>query len=140
MAIIDSKLVFCDNQAYSDGSAGDIESTNSIDLGDDHTTHYPGNGTPLYVNCTISTAASTTAGTSIQAFLQDSADNSTFATVAAGEVVLAAAQTVGTKMLDGIILPSNIRRYVQVMWTAVGSIVNTGSASAQLSLGNIDNT
>jgi len=142
MAILDSKLSFSDNQAYSAGTAGTVASTNVIDLGVGHTTHYPGNGTPLYVNATISTTATTNAGNSIQAVLQDSANDSSFATIVAGPVIdnAIAEQTIGKKMLDGVVLPSSTRRYVRLAYIADGNIVNTGCVTAQLSLGNIDNT
>ena len=74
MAIIDAKLVFCTDLAFSDGSAGDIDSTNIIDLGLPNakkgvaTAVDIGAGTPIYVNGFITTAV-TSGGTSIQAKL-----------------------------------------------------------------------
>ena len=150
MAIIDAKLVFCTDLAFSDGSAGDIDSTNIIDLGLPNakkgvaTAVDIGAGTPIYVNGFITTAV-TSGGTSIQAKLVHCATvGGTYVDLVAGEVILtgsaSAVNAVGVDMMGGVALPPNHMQFLMVRFTAVGSVTSAGKASAFLSLGNFGRT
>ena len=100
--ITDQLLVLADNQSLSKSAP----STNVVDLLQDKPT--PGMSKLLYVGVIVN---ETITGT-LQPILEDSADNSTYATAAAGPILTAPAA--GTVLY--IPVPFETRRYLRVNW------------------------
>jgi len=95
-------LVLADNQSLSKSAP----STNVVDLLQDKPT--PGMSKLLYVGVIVNEAITGT----LQPILEDSADNSTYATAAAGPTLTAPAA--GTVLY--IPVPFETRRYLRVNW------------------------
>lgn len=112
--ITDEKLKMHDN-ANCFASGADVNST-SLDM----VSAKADIGEGLPVRCRVALTAAVTGGTSIQAVLQDSADDASFADVYLGAVVLVAAAVAGKVLMD-IDLPPGLRRYVRVAFRNVGA-------------------
>lgn len=67
-------------------------------------------------------------GGSIQAVLQDSADNVTFADVVAGNVIAAASVVLGSDLLNvRMLLTPKLRRYVRVVYRITTAVFTAGT-------------
>jgi len=115
MAIRDEQLLLSSAQVVTTTA----DSTNTIDT--ELTTLVPGES---WLNVRVAVAMA--GGTSIQVLLQDSANNSSFATILSGPVVLTATGIVGYWLLS-VQLPRTTRRYLKLNYTIVGTM-DTGAA------------
>ena len=131
MGYIDSELLLSVSQAVT--ALGDTPSTNAYDAGvviaqgDTSRT-----GENVWFNVLVSTTATSGGSATIQAVLQDSADNSTFADVLSGPVVAVASATAGTTLLQ-IQPPVGIRRYHRIAYRIGTATLTAGKFDAWLS-------
>lgn len=109
--------------AFSAGS--DVISTNVYDTG---AAADSGAGETLFLFARM--ASNLVGGTSIQAVLQDSADNATFADLQASKPVLLAGAVAGA-ILAKARLPVGCRRYLRVVYRSVGT-TTAGTADAYI--------
>lgn len=109
---------FADDQDLA-GGAATTPSTNVRDMGS-ATLGDIGAGQGVRVIAVVS-GEDFAGGTSVQAVLQDSADNSTFATVMSGPVVETAGAIKGKVLLEGTV-PKGMRRYHRLAFTTVGTM------------------
>lgn len=124
--ILDTQEQFSAAQSVA-AAAGDIASTNSLDTGD-ATDKGIGEHMYLYVKLVAALAG---AGSSIQAVLQDSADNATFADVQSGKVIPLASAVANAELLKQR-LPIGLRRYLRVVYRISGATSTGGTADAYL--------
>ncbi|HEV2133797.1 MAG TPA: hypothetical protein VGR47_05995 [Terracidiphilus sp.] len=127
MGMVDSELVFGEAQAVT--STGDTPSTNSYDTGGANLGPAGMTGENLWVQGICSTTPTSSGGATIQAVLQDSADNSSFADVAVGPVLPYTAVAAGTQQL-AIQPPPNMRRYWRVVWRIGTAALTAGKFDA----------
>lgn len=131
MSIQDAELILSDDQAL----VATADSTNTIDLGAgiDHLNSaiVLNAGESMrhqFLNVLVTTSFA--AATSYQFALQDSADDSSFA---ATEIITPAI-VIATLIAGYVVLrtpiPSNIRRYIKMVYTEAGSTENAGTVSA----------
>ena len=113
MGMIDNEVVFCEAQAVT--STGDTASTNTYDNGGATLGDAGQTGENLWVRARCSTTATSGGSATVQAVLQDSADNITFADVVAGNAIAVASVTAGTDLLT-VQPPPGMRRYWQIAW------------------------
>ncbi len=123
--ILDNQAVFANAQAVT--ALGDTPSTNSYDTG-------PGNSGPgygdLWLLAKVNTGFTSGGAGTLQAVLQDSADNSSFADVMAMSPALALAALGANKAIATVRLPGNLRRYIRVTWRVGTAAMTAGTASA----------
>jgi len=129
MGMIDSQLVFAEAQAAT--AEGDTASTNVLDMGS--AANGPAGLTQenLWVQAICSTATTSGGSATVQAVLQDSADNATFADVAAGPVY-ANPVAAGTRIL-AIQPPPAMRRYWRIAWRIGTAVLTAGKFDAFVS-------
>jgi hypothetical protein len=125
--IYDKNHVFSDAQAAFD-TDDTVESTNSINIG--VADPNMGAGNKKTVRVVVSTLFES--GTSVQAILQHSDDDSTWVTLLAGVVVLTAAAVVGKTLLEAV-LPAEHMQYLQVAYVNVGAN-SAGACNAWLDI------
>lgn len=130
MGMIDSQLVFAEGQAVT--ATGDTASTNVVDtraanLGDAGQTQEN-----LWVQAICTTTATSGGSATVQAVLQDSADDSTFADVAAGPVVAVANVVAGDQLLN-LQPPPGMRRYWRIVWRVATAVLTAGNFDAFIS-------
>lgn len=125
---IDSQETFSEGQSVA-AAVGDVVSTNVYDTG---AAADVGNGEELVLLAKMN-AALVGAGASIQAVLQDSADNTTFADVQAGPAVTVA-NAVANRTIARFYLPIGLRRYLRVVYRISGATTTAGTASAYIVL------
>ena len=113
-------------------SIGDTPSTNVYDTADPNSTEI-GLNDNLWLNAQVNTAITSGGSATLQAVLQDSADNSAWADVLAGPVVTLANLVAGTQLLL-VNPPVGTRRYVRVVWRVATAALTGGTLSAFLSL------
>lgn len=122
--ILDNQTVYANAQAVT--ATGDNASTNSYD-------HGPGNAGPgagdLWLIAKTVAAVTSGGAATVQAVLQDSADNATFADVAASPA-LALAALGANKAIVLMRFPGNVRRYTRVVWRVGTAVLTAGSFSA----------
>ena len=117
--IIDKSLIYSEDQDITATAA----STNALD----HVkAGFPYKDAMLYVKV----GTTFTNLTSLAIAFQDSADNSTFATLFS-KTVLAADLTAGAKVLQ-IPLPAGVRRYTRMYYTVTGSAPDAGDVYAAI--------
>jgi len=128
--IIDNELVLSAAQAVTTSGA-DTASTNSYDTG--QTSASVGlTGENLWLNVIVNTAVTSAGAATVQAVLQDSADNATFADVIAGPVLAKAACTAGASLLV-LQLPLGLRRYFRVVYRVAVADLTAGKFDAYVS-------
>lgn len=124
--ILDQQTTFSDNQAAGT-STGTTVSSNTLDTrqcGDD-----VGRGLVFYA---IVTGAGTPgSGSTLQASLETSADNVTFAPVWTGAAMETPAK--GAYLARGVALPPGLKRYLRVKYT-VGTAAYTAAATVTAGL------
>lgn len=125
--MLDDKLILSEKQSIV-GATGDIVSTNVIDF--QAVKPDPGTGRPVYLNAVI---AESVAGGSVALALQDSADNSTYATKYTTGAIAAASLPAGTKVLR-MPLPEGLARYIRVQYTISSAATTAGKVTAWLDI------
>lgn len=120
---LDKTLRMSEDQAV---TATAVSST-VIDLGADH--EDLGTGLDVFIECRIGADFAT--NDSIQASLQDSANDSSFADIIAGPVVLVADAIEGKRLL-GTLVPIGHRRYLRMNYTVAGSNASAGTVDAHI--------
>ena len=131
MGMIDSESIFCESQAVV--NVGDTASTNSIDNGGANGQGDAGQTQEnLWINAVCTTTATSGGGATVQAVLQDSADDVTFADVQAGPAV-AVASVVAGKVLLQIQPPPGMREYWRVVWRVGTAALTAGNFDAWIS-------
>lgn len=125
MGMLDSEIQFSIAQAPT--ATGDTASTNVYDSGGANGQGDAGQtGENLWVNVVVKTAMTSAGSATMQAVLQDSADNATFADVALGPALAynATAAAAGSSLLR-IQPPVGMRRYWRTVYR-IGTAVLTG--------------
>jgi hypothetical protein len=112
--MLDSEIIFAEGQAVTSHSA-DTASTNVYDNGSAVLGDAGQTGEHLWVQALVSTTPTSSGSATIQAVLQDSADNSSFADVVAGPVIAYASAPAGTQLL-AVQPPPGMRRYWRIAW------------------------
>lgn len=130
MAILDKQLEFSDAQAVTATAA----STNVIDL-DTAAPNIGSSGTPIYAEVRVNTTCTSGGSATIDAVLQDSADNSSFATLVAPAQVAVAAATAGVVIMR-VPLPAKHRRYLRINYTIGTANLTAGKFDAFLTTGH----
>jgi len=129
--MLDNEIIFAEAQAVT--ATGDTASTNVYDCGGANGQGDAGQtGENLWVQAFCSTSATSGGSATVQAVLQDSADNSTFADVIAGAVVAVASVTAGTALLQ-VQPPPGMRRYWRVVWRVGTAVLTAGKFDAFVS-------
>lgn len=131
MGYLDSELQFSVAQAVT--ATGDTASTNVYDTGGANGQGACGlTGENLWVNVVINTTVTSGGAATVQAVLQDSADNSTFADVAAGNALALAASTAKTVLLQ-LQPPPTMRRYWRIAYRIGTAVLTAGKFDAYVS-------
>lgn len=131
MGMLDSELVLSAAQAVT--ATGDDASTNVYDSGGANGQGDAGQTDEnLWVNVTVNTTATSGGSATIQAVLQDSADNATFADVVAGAAVAVANATAGTALLQ-LQPPPGMRRYWRIVYRIGTAVLTAGKFDAYVS-------
>lgn len=127
--MLDDKLVLSEEQAETTAAAHD--STNTIDL--TVASPDPGTGRPLYLNVVVDTTFTSGGSATLTVALQDSANNSSFASVYETSAIAVASLTAG-KVLIKMALPANLRRYVKLVYTIGTAAMTAGKINAWIDL------
>lgn len=122
--MMDKQAIFCEDQAVTVSA----ESDDYIDL--EVADPNIGEGTPIKLKVQVTDDADFAGGTSIQVELEDSANASSWADVILGKVVALADAVAGKVLFSGYI-PDEIRRYIRVYFTVVGTM-SAGAVTAWL--------
>jgi len=128
--MLDAEIMFCEAQAVT--ATGDTASTNVYDAGGASIGDAGQTGENLWVQATCSTTATSGGSATVQAVLQDSADNSTFADVVAGPAV-AVASVIAGKVLLQVQPPPGMRRYWRIVWRVGTAVLTAGKFDAYVS-------
>ena len=131
--IVDNNLYMSDAQAITASAA----SSKSLDMV--NALRNVGGGEPVELVVQVASALLASGGAAnLTVALQDSADNSSFATVVSGPAVAKASLVAGFELLR-IRLPAGLRRYIQVYYTADTNDFTSGTVNAYLVLDRQDN-
>ena len=131
--ITDNHLYMSDAQAITATGA----STKSLDMAT--ALRNVGSGEPIELVVAVKAQLLASGGAaSLTVALQDSADNSTFATVVTGPAVAKASLVAGFELLR-IRLPAGLQRYIQILYTATTNDFTSGTVDAYLALDRQDN-
>jgi len=130
MGMLDQSTKLASAQAVT--STGDTASTNVYDSGSANTSDLSMTGENLYINAVVDTTATSGGSATLQAVLQDSADNSTFADVLIGKEVAVASLTAGTVLLQTT-PPVGMRRYFRIVWRVGTAALTAGKFTAYVS-------
>lgn len=130
MGMIDNNTKLATAQAVT--LVGDTASTNTYDSGDANSADM-GLQQNLWVNAVVATAATSAGAATVQAVLQDSADNVTFADASVGPVVALAGLVVGAQLMLAA-PPVGLKRYVRVAWRVGTAALTAGAFTAYISL------
>lgn len=126
--ILDNNLMMSDAQAVTATAA----STKSIDT--QHALRDIGDGEPIELVVQVKETLLASGGAAtLTVALQDSDDNSSFASVVVGAAIAKASLLAGYELLR-ITLPKGLRRYIQVHYTATTNNFTSGSVNAFLVL------
>lgn len=130
MGMIDNSTKLASAQAVT--STGDTASTNIYDNGNANASDMSMTGENLWINAVVATAPTSSGAATIQAVLQDSADNSSWADVLAGTAFAYTAATAGTVLLQ-VQPPTGLRRYVRIAWRVGTAALTAGAFTAYVS-------
>ena len=131
MGMLDNEVIFSDAQAVT--ATGDDASTNVYDNGGANGQGDNGQTQEnLWVNVLVNTTATSGGSATIQAVLQDSADNATFADVVAGPAVAVANATAGAVLLQ-VQPPPGMRRYWRIVYRIGTAVLTAGKFDAYVS-------
>jgi hypothetical protein len=131
MGMLDSEAVLASAQAATDHTT-DTASTNVYDAGSSNASDLSMTGENLWINAKVNTTATSGGAATIQAVLQDSADNVTYADVLAGPVLALAAIVAGATLLQAPI-PVGLRRYTRIAWRIGTADLTAGKFDAYYS-------
>ena len=113
-------------------STGDTASTNVYDA-DSAESSDSGLNDELWFNVICSTTATSGGSATVQAVLQDSADNSTFADALVGAVLPVASVTQGAVLLQAC-PPLGLRRYTRIVYRVGTAALTAGKFDAFVSI------
>lgn len=131
MGYLDSEAIFSAAQAVT--AIGDTASTNVYDAGGANGQGDAGQTQEnLWANALINTTVTSAGAATVQAVLQDSADNATFADVVAGPVVALANAVAGAVLLQ-LQPPPGMRRYWRIAYRVGTAVLTAGKFDAYLS-------
>lgn len=131
MGMLDQSTKLATAQAVT--AIGDTVSTNVYDFGSAPTADAALTSPFLWLNAQVATTVTSGGAATVQAVLQDSADNATFADVLSGPVTALAALTAGAPLLI-LQPPVGLRRYFRVVWRVAGAALTGGTFSAFVSM------
>jgi hypothetical protein len=127
MGMLDSESVLSSAQAFT--ATGDTASTNVYDAGSANASDLSLTGENLWITARVNTTATSGGSATVQAVLQDSADNATFADVIAGPAIAVAGLTAGANMLQ-ITPPAGLRRYTRIAYRVAVAALTAGKFDA----------
>lgn len=130
MGMLDLNTKYSIAQAVT--STGDTASTNVYDAGSAESADI-GLNDELWINVTCNTTATSGGSATVQAVLQDSADNSTFADVLAGPALAVANVTQGAVLLQAC-PPLGLRRYTRIVYRVGVAALTAGKFDAYVSM------
>lgn len=130
MGMLDLNTKYSIAQAVT--STGDTASTNVYDVGSANSSDI-GLNDELWINVVCSTTATSGGSATVQAVLQDSADNSTFADVLAGPALAVANVTQGAVLLQAC-PPLGLRRYTRIVYRVGTAALTAGKFDAFISM------
>ncbi len=130
MGMLDQSTKLATAQAVT--SIGDTASSNVYDSGSANSSDISMTGENLWINAVVDTTATSGGSATLQAVLQDSADNSTFNDVAMGPVVAVANLTAGATLMQ-LQPPVGMRRYFRVVWRLGTAALTAGKFTAYVS-------
>jgi hypothetical protein len=128
--MLDSEIIYGEAQAVT--AIGDTASTNVYDSGNAVLGDFGQTGENLWVQAICSTTVTSAGAPTVQAVLQDSADNATFADVAAGPVFALAALVAGTTIF-ALQPPPGMRRYSRIVYRVGTAVLTAGKFDAFIS-------
>lgn len=131
MGMLDQSTKLANAQAVT--SLGDTASSNVYDFGNAPSADAALTSPFLWLNAQVATTVTSGGAATVQAVLQDSADNATFADVLSGPVTALAALTAGAPLLI-LQPPVGLRRYFRVVWRVAGAALTGGTFSAFVSM------
>jgi hypothetical protein len=134
MAIIDTRLMYSDDQVETTAAAHD--STNTLDLGAGYdafgnalVADWARAGTDLFLTVLVTEAVTSGGAATVLFDLQDSADNSSFSSVKATSAIAKATLVAGYVAIK-IALPKGLRRYSKIIYTIGTAALTAGKFSA----------
>ena len=130
MGMLDINTKFSAAQAVT--STGDTASTNVYDAGRAESSDI-GLNDELWFNVICSTTATSGGSATVQAVLQDSADNSTFADALVGAVLPVASVKQGAVLLQAC-PPLGLRRYTRIVYRVGTAALTAGKFDAFVSI------
>jgi len=130
MGMLDINTKFSAAQAVT--STGDTASTNVYDAGSAESSDI-GLNDELWFNVICNTTATSGGSATVQAVLQDSADNSTFADALVGAVLPVASVKQGAVLLQ-VCPPLGLRRYTRIVYRIGTAALTAGKFDAYVSM------
>ena len=130
MGMLDLNTKYSIAQAVT--STGDTASTNVYDAGSAESADI-GLNDELWINVTCNTTATSGGSATVQAVLQDSADNSTFADALVGAVFPVASVKQGVALLQAC-PPLGLRRYTRIVYRVGTAALTAGKFDAFMSM------
>lgn len=117
--LTDKKLLFSDNQGSITTANTAHDSTNNIDTG--FASSNIGEGNPVRLVVQVGGTAFAGTGGTLTVALLDSADDSSFATVATLTSAIAVGSLTAGAEIVNTVLPKNLRRYLKLTYTTHAS-------------------
>lgn len=131
MGMLDNEIIFSAAQAVT--ATGDTASTNVYDSGGANGQGDMGQtGENLWFNVIVNTTATSGGSATVQAVLQDSADNTTFADVVIGKAIAVASVTAGSILLQ-VQPPPGMREYSRIVYRIGTAVLTAGKFDAYVS-------
>lgn len=130
MGMLDVNTKYSSAQAVT--ATGDTASTNVYDAGAAASSDI-GLNDELWLNVVCNTTATSGGAATVQAVLQDSADNSSWADVIAGPALPVASVTQGAVMLQ-LCPPLGLRRYTRIVYRVGTAALTAGKFDAFMSM------
>jgi hypothetical protein len=130
MGMLDSETVLASAQVVT--AETDTASTNVYDSVFPNASDLAMTGEQLWIVAKVATTATSGGSATIQAVLQDSADNATFADALAGPVVPVASATQGAILLVAN-PPIGLRQYIRIVWRVGTAVLTAGAFDAYVS-------
>jgi len=128
MGTLDSNLIFCEAQAVT--ATGDTASTNQYDTGNANGSGDAGETFEnLWITAVCTTTATSGGSATVQAVLQNSADDATWTDVVAGKALAVAAVLAGTVMLQ-VQPPPGMLEYWRIAWRVGVAVLTAGNFDA----------
>jgi len=127
--MLDNVLFFSEAQAITTAAATDC--SNKLDL--QVANIDVGEGRPLYVRAYVDTLCTSGGSATVACAIQDSADDSTYATLFTSSAIAVASLVAGYEFFK-IALPIGCRRYVKVLWTVAVANLTAGKFTAYIEL------